>query len=164
MKQELKDKLKEELKFFIVLTLFLTLFMNALMVYRHLVTQQPIWDYFRLGYNFLEAAILSKVILLGRHFRIGERFHNQPLVIPTIYKSLAFSLFIVVFAVLEHFAKGFFRGESFWPIYYSFSLEMLSEILGLIPIYFCFFLLFFGYAEIERRENLNIFNLFFKNP
>jgi len=38
----------------------------------------------------LEALVLAKVILIGDVLRLGRRFEDKPLIVPTLYKTVVF--------------------------------------------------------------------------
>ena len=75
-----------------------------------------ILDEYRISYghywvSVLEALILAKVILIGDIMRLGRRFDEKPLMVPTLYKAVVFSLWVGVFSVLEHTIGGLLRGH-----------------------------------------------------
>jgi hypothetical protein len=45
-------------------------------------------------------------LLLGRIFHVGERFKSLPLIWPTLYKSLAFLILLLVLNALEEIVLG----------------------------------------------------------
>ena len=59
----------------------------------------------------IEALILAKVIMIGAVFRLGRGFEHKPLIYPTLYKTVVFTLFVAVFTLAEHMAKGLWQGK-----------------------------------------------------
>jgi hypothetical protein len=95
-----------EMRKFALVASFLFFFFGAFATYRRLILSEYDIDYFQYGYALVEALVLGKVILLGDLFRLGDRFHGKPLIVPTLYRTFAFSVLVLVFAVSEHFARG----------------------------------------------------------
>ena len=63
------------------------------------------------GPCFVNALVLSKIILLGEYLRRGKRQEHRPLICSTIYKSFPFTLPVGVFHILEDAVKGVLHGE-----------------------------------------------------
>ena len=59
----------------------------------------------------IEALILAKVIMIGDVVRLGRGLEQKPLIFPTLYKTLVFTLFVAVFTVLEHVIKWALEGD-----------------------------------------------------
>jgi hypothetical protein len=110
-KTGLKAKLWEEAKTLLVVWLYLAVLLGSITTYRRLVLAEYQISYFRYGYSLFEALLLAKVILIGRLLRLGERFRNRPLIIPTLYKTVIFSLFVFTFSILEHLILGLWHGK-----------------------------------------------------
>ena len=147
-KEQLKEKLFQETRELVFLTIYLTLFLTSLSIYHALVLNEGLLNWFHFGYNFIEALLLSKIILLGKMFHLGERYANKSLVIPTIYKASVFSIFVFVFSVLEHFVAGYIKGKHFEVIWRELTDQGINEICGKLLITFLFFILLFEFFGI----------------
>ena len=55
--------------------------------------------------------MLGKVILLGEIFHLGDRFHGKPPIVPTLYRTVSFSVLVLVFAVADTLSKALFTGR-----------------------------------------------------
>jgi hypothetical protein len=162
-KEILKEKLLHETFELIFLTVYLTLFLISLLIYRALVLNEEIFNFFHIGYNFIEALLLAKIILLGKMFQLGNRYANRSLVIPTIYKASVFSIFVFFFSILEHFAEGFFKGSHFSTIWKALINQGFNEICGKLLIAFLFFILLFSFMELSRVIGEDkVYRLFFR--
>jgi hypothetical protein len=158
----LKQKVIHELYLFLLYTLFLTLFFCTFTLYRHLILKEYGISYIHYGSNFIEAMIFSKIILLGQKFGIGERFSNYPLIVPTFYKAITFSLFSLAFTFLERMTVGYFEGKDPKAVFHNLTNNM-DEILAGIMVLFFFFLLFFAFLEIGNYlGEKKLYNLFFR--
>ena len=160
---ELKKKIVDETKRYIFYTVILTLFFTAFTTYRRLILEQYGISLAHYGFNLFQSMVLAKVIILGQVFKLGERYSGRPLIIPTIYKTVVFSIFVVVFSIAEHFILGYFEGKSMEILYQSLMDKRLPEILAaILPMSF-FFFFFFAFLEIEGAlSDKTLLELFFK--
>ena len=135
-KTGLKARLVEEMKTMLLLFIYLAALFCAFATYRMLLSAEYRIAYFRYGYALVEALVLSKVILLGRMLRVGERFGRAPLIVPTVYKTLCFSVFVLAFTILEHLLTGLLRGEDFQAVVAKILSQGIWEILAHVLVLF----------------------------
>ncbi|SFH53721.1 hypothetical protein [Planctomicrobium piriforme] len=138
----LKAKLLEETKTMLILFVYLSLLLGAFTMYRRLILAEYGIDYFQYGYSLIEALVLAKVIVLGRVMRLGERYQDRPLWVPTLYKTIWFSLLILIFSIIEHVVSGWLhdkgaRGgiaeilsQGFWEL----LARTLVKVVALVPL------------------------------
>jgi hypothetical protein len=107
----LKGKVVHEARELLAIFLYLALFFCAFTTYRLLVMKEMGLSYFHYGSALIKALVLAKVILLGQSVRFARVFDDRALIIPTLYKVILFSLFTVVFEILEHIIGAFLHGE-----------------------------------------------------
>jgi hypothetical protein len=101
--------------------------------------------------------------MIGGFLRLGRRLESKPLIIPTLYKSVVFCVFVAIFKVIEHGIRGAFTGEGFQKGVAEFWQKDLSELGANVVVVFVALLPFFAVKELERtlgRETLG--NLFFR--
>lgn len=158
-----KGRIVKEFCIFCCLGLFLFLFFCSLSIYRNLVIDEGSIDHVHYWYLFVEALVLTKILLLGKFLRLGERFLDKPLIIPSLYKTGVFCLFVFSFTLVEHFVIGVFSGEGFWKLYEAWTWKMIAEVIGRMPLFlFCSFP-FFALTEIGRFMGKDrLLSLFFK--
>ena len=99
-----------EVKKFAVIGSFLFFFFGAFATYRRLILSEYQIDYFMYGYSLVEALILAKVVMLGDMLHFGDRFRGKPHIVPTLYRTVVFSLLVFAFTMLEATVRGFFHG------------------------------------------------------
>lgn len=161
-KSNLKQKIEEEICHFFLYFIFFALFLTSLTLYRRLILAEYAISYFHYGYALIEAMILSKVILLGQRFNLGNQFSNCSLIIPTLYNAFIFTLFAAVFSTVEHFLTGFLHGRSFYITFEKFIDQGIDEVLASLLIIFLVFILFFAFLEIGKVIGTEkLFKLFF---
>jgi hypothetical protein len=146
----LKQKLVHEGRRLMMIFLYLAIFFLVFRIYTKLVLSQYKIDAFEDGLTILKALVLAKVIITAEALRFGERFREHPLIIPTLYSTVVFCAFALVFEILQHITVGLFQGK--------FPSEVISELLdkgwphlaGMILVVFVAFLPFFAFRETER--------------
>jgi hypothetical protein len=159
------SKIKVELYRFLIYASFLSLIFCALSTYKRLILGEYSISYLHYGYGLIQGLILAKIIVIGEMFRLGERFATKPLIIPTLYKTLIFTIFVFFFALFEHFFTGYLKGKSSLQIYEEFLNHGLDEILAKALLLFFVFILFFAFLEISNWLGGNkLIKLFFSKP
>lgn len=158
-----KAMIVRETKKLVFLTVYLTLFLSSLTVYHSLILHGDILTYFRFGYNFVEALVLAKIILLGQMLKLGDKYEEKSLIIPVLYKAVVFSLFVFLFTGLEHFVLGLFKGDDLLLLWKEFTEQKWIEAIGKLLITFIFFIPLFSFLELKRIVGDDkVFALFFR--
>lgn len=162
-KKKLKEKIITEMWRYIAYSVFLTLLFSAFSTYRRLILGEYAISYIHYGYSIFEALILAKIILIGQSFGLGKRFDDKSLIIPTLYKTIVFTLFVLAFTVLEHFVVGHLTGKSSAEVYQEFVDKGIYETFARVYLMFFVFILLFAFFEIGRVLGENkLFKLFFQ--
>ena len=149
-KHGLKQRIIHELREFLRIFLYLAPFFCAFATYRMLLLNQFEARYFAYGSAFVNALILSKIILLGEYLQLGKRQEQKPLIYSTVHKSFAFALLVAVFHLLEDAVKGVLHGAGIVGALTALDGRGMSEMLAHSVVMFCAFLPFFALREIER--------------
>ncbi|MGB8874233.1 MAG: hypothetical protein WCB64_07005 [Desulfobaccales bacterium] len=161
-KEGLEKKIRHEMKQFVMVFLYLAILIGSFNTYKWLLMAEYHVGYFVYGYTLIEALVLAKVIIIGESLGIGQRFSNRPLIVPTLYKTLLFALFMLAFAILEHLIKGFLHGNDLAEVFQE-VIRGRYEILSRILIMFVALIPFFAFGEAERAlKEVNLFELFFR--
>ena len=149
-KTGIKKKIIHEMTDLLLIFLYLALFFCSFTTYRRLVSDEFGISYFHYGFALVKALVLAKVILLGRHVRFARIHDGRPLIIPTLYKVVVFSLFTLAFDVLEHVVGGFFHGKDLAGVFQEIISAGRDELLarGLVVLFA--FVPFFAFTEIGR--------------
>jgi hypothetical protein len=146
----LKQKVIHESGEFLTVFLFLAPLFGAFSTYRMLLLNQFREASFQYGTAFINALILSKIILIGEYLRLGKRHENRPLIYSTVYKSFVFTLLVAVFHILENAVKGFLHGEGVAGALAVLNGKGRDELLARSLVIFCAFLPFFALRETRR--------------
>jgi hypothetical protein len=146
----LKQRIIHEIGEFLKVFLFIAPLFCAFATYRMLLLDQFGQKLFAYGTAFINALLLSKIILVGDYLRLGKRHEDKPLIYSTIYKSFGFTLLVAVFHVLEDAVKGLLHGQNLVRVFAALTGHGIGEILGRSFVMFCAFLPFFAFREIDR--------------
>jgi hypothetical protein len=140
------------------------LFFGAFAWYRRLVLAEYQINYLHYGVAVVEALVLAKVILIGDALHLGRRLEAKPLIIPTLYKTVVFSVFVGLFSVLEHTIGGLIHGKGLAGGFDELRSEGLYELLAQCLVTFFAFIPFFAFKELGRVLGVHrIRKLLFRN-
>ncbi len=148
-KKSLKEKIFHEMAEYWINVGYLTLVFAAFTQYRRILLAAYDITYTNYWVAAIEALILAKVIMIGAVLRLGRGLEQKPLIYPTLYKTVVFTLFVGVFTVLEHAIKGLWAGTGFMggiADYFGKGHELLANCL----VVFVAFIPFFGVKELGR--------------
>jgi hypothetical protein len=145
-----KQKLFHELTKLVTIFVYLSVFFLGFKLYTRLILAEYRINYFEYGLSLLKSLALAKVILTGEALRLGERYRDRPLIVPTFYKTLLFSLFALTFEVLEHFLLGRVRGQDLAEVWAELLDNGWAYLVAMMGVVFVAFLPFFAFREAER--------------
>src|SRR6266496_942349 len=106
-----KQKIIHELRRLVAIFLYLAVFFVVFRLYTRLVLSEFQINYVEYGLTILKALVLAKIILTAETLRLGERFRERPLIVPTLYATVVFCAFAIVFEVVEHIIVGLIHGK-----------------------------------------------------
>ncbi len=129
---------------------YLAFFFSVFTWYRRLVLGEYQIGYLHYGVSLIQALVLAKVILVGRALRLGRRFQENPLIVPTLYKAVVFTIFVGLFGVVEHTIGGLLHGKGIAGGFEEFISVGRSELLARCLVIFLAFIPFFAFEELER--------------
>lgn len=129
---------------------FLAFFLVALAWYRRLLLASYNIDYYDYWAPVIEAAILAKIIMIGDALRMGRRFSNRPLAIPTIYRTILFSILVIIFSFAEKIIGALIHGKTIADGIDEITGKGWDFLLARCVLIIVAFLPFFTMKEIER--------------
>lgn len=159
---KLNQFIRQELQIYLIYTIFLTLLFSAFLSYERILLGKASSYYLPYGYCFIRALIMAKIIMIGEALKLGERFPNAPLIIPVLYKTIVFCLFLLIFHISEELIVGLIRGENIEQIYLTFTGH-LDIFLAQLTIMFFTYILFFSVLGISSVLGKDVlWNIFFR--
>ena len=144
------EMLVHELRSLVAIFMYLALFFIVLRTYTHLILLERQISYVAYGLTLLKALALAKIILTGKTLRLGERFHDKPLIVSTLYATLIFSAFALALEVVEHLILGWVHGKSTSEVFTEILDKGWPHLVGAALVVFVAFLPFFAFRALER--------------
>src|SRR5262245_28686548 len=145
-----KARMFEEFRGYWLNVLYLALVFGAFVQYRRWILASHEIDYENYLMGLIKAMVLAKVIMLGDALRLARGMDRRPLIWPTLYKAVVFSLFLVAFTFLEHGVKGWWTGDGFVGGVKELAEKGADELLGSTLVIFVSLIPFFAFREIGR--------------
>lgn len=163
--RSLKERALEELKIYWIIVAYLWLLLGLFTVFRRLVVAETGAVYLHYGFALVEALIIAKVILIGKMFGFSRHFEDHALALPVLYKSIFFSVLVMLFGLVEHLITGWVRKQGLWSGLHEIAelgpYELASRALMLIVA----FIPFFAFWELGRVLGAKrLMTLFFSKP
>lgn len=158
-----KKRLIDELVSYWIAAIYMAVFFAFFTNYRRLILAHYEIVYTAYGVSVIKALVLAKVVLIGEAMRIGRGFEKKPLIIPTLYKTVVFTLCVAVFDILETVVRALIGGAG-WAgviakVWGRFNYEWFA---GAIVIFLAF-IPFFAFRELRHiYGEKTIFRLFFR--
>ena len=106
-----KQKIKHELREMLELFVYLAFFFVANAIYDMLLLKQYNVEYLTITFALINAAVITKVIMIGEYAKLGRRHENKALLISAVWKALVFGLLVFAFHVVEELIKRLIHGE-----------------------------------------------------
>jgi hypothetical protein len=105
-KPSLKERAIEELREFLVLATYLYVCLGALLLFKGAILEEAEISFTAWGRAAIKAMVLAKFMLVGRVLRLGERYKDRALIWPTLHKSFAFLVLLLILTTVEEVVVG----------------------------------------------------------
>src|SRR5262247_1009373 len=129
---------------------YLAFFLVAFMWYRRLILAEYQVQNTNYWFPLIEAAVLAKVIMVGDLFRLSHGFEQKPLILPALYRTVMFSVWVAIFNVLEETVRGLLHGNGLTGGFEDIASRGWYELLSRCVVIFAAFIPFFSFKELER--------------
>ena len=149
-KAALKQRAIHEFREYVFDVIYLSCLFGVMAWHRRLVLAAYHIAYMDYGVAFIEAVILAKVIMIGDFLHLGRGLEGKPLIIPTLYKTVVFTIFVGLFKLMEGTVTGLFRGEGMIGGIKDFQKTGIYNFLADVLVVFITFIPFFGFKELGR--------------
>jgi hypothetical protein len=158
-----KQRLTHELIEYWSNFLYLAVFFGVFTWYRRLILAEVRVSYLDYGVALIEALVLAKVIIIGGLLGIGNRREGKPLAYTTLVKSLLFTLWVILFKIVENTAIGLLEGKGVLGGIAEFHAQGRYEILARCLVIFTALIPFFAFKELGNiLGEGKMFALFFR--
>ena len=149
-KKNIKKKIVHEFTEYWIIVAYLTLVFAAFTQYRRLVLAAHDITYTNYWIAVIEALILGKVVMIGDALRLARQLDPKPLIYSTLFRTVAFTLFLGAFTLIEHVIKGLWQGKGFTGGLADLLGKGHHELLANCLIVFVSFVPFFAFRELGR--------------
>ena len=129
---------------------YLAFFFVAFTSYRRLILAEYQIAYTDYWFPLIEAAILAKVIMIGDLLRLGRRMDDRPLILPTLFRTVVFSVWVGLFSVLEATVKALLHGKGVMGGFEEIAARGRYELLARCVVTLVAFIPFFAFKELQR--------------
>jgi hypothetical protein len=96
------------------------------------------------------ALIVGKAVLVANSIRAVHRFRNAPLIVPILYKTLIYSLIVMVFRMIEQLLHFAFAAGGFTAAFHQATAAFTWHRFAAIQIWlFICFLIYVAATELS---------------
>jgi hypothetical protein len=88
--------------------------------------------------------------MIGDMLHFGRGLQNKPLILPTLYKTFTFTLWVALFALFESAIRGFLHGKGLEGVLDHLLSEGTHEFFARCLVVFSGFIPFFATKELGR--------------
>jgi hypothetical protein len=130
--------------------IYMALVFSAIIFYRRLVlAHYEIYldDYFS---GVFKALVIAKVVMIGAFLRISRKFEHKPLIFPVLYKSVLFTIWVMLFDIVEIYIRAFIHSPSLVEAFHELENHVTNVWLGGVLLIFFSFIPFFAFKELVR--------------
>jgi hypothetical protein len=106
-----KQRMLHEMIAYWINLLYPALFFGLFTNYRRLILARYQIVYANYWVAVIKAVVLAKVILAAESLPIGRGFEGKPLIVPTLFNSLLFTVSVALFGVVESLIRSFIKGD-----------------------------------------------------
>ena len=160
----LKEKVQHEFIEYVINVVYLTLVFAAFTQYRRFVLAEYDIAYTNYWFAVIEALVLGKVIMIGGVFHLGRGLEDKSLIYPTLYKTVVFVVFVLLFKILEHAIRALWNGEGLADALVEFfEVKGFHEVIANSLIVAVALFPFFAMKELSRVcGGARMFAIFFR--
>jgi hypothetical protein len=98
----------------------------------------------------VEAAALAKVITVGDILRLNRGLKHKPLILPTLLRTVVFSVWVGSFRFLEETVRELLHGKGLMGGFEALASKGRYELLAGCLVMFVAFIPFFAFRELGR--------------
>jgi hypothetical protein len=158
-----KHKLFLEMTAYWINVLYLTILFAVFTSYRRLILAEYDIGYSNWGISLIKAMVLAKVVMVAGLFHFGRSLENKPLIFLTLFRSVLFTLWVAIFALVESAIRGILHGKGLAGSLDHLLSEGTHEFFAKALVVFVAFIPFFAFKELGRVLGKGvIWELFFR--
>jgi hypothetical protein len=151
------QRVTDELKEFLIIAAYLYVCFTALAYLKAAILQAHGIAFAPFGFAAVKALICAKFMSVGYVLQVGERYKTQALIWPTLYKSFAFLVLLIVLNVLEEIVVGLLHHRTVANSIAEFGGGTLDQVIATSFIMLLILIPFFAFrtlGEVVGERNL----------
>jgi hypothetical protein len=158
-KAAISKRITDELKEFAVIAAYLYICFTAILYLKASILKAHDIEFAPFGFAAVKALICAKFVSIGHIFHVGERFRFKtlPLIWPTLYKSGAFLVFLIILNALEEIVVGLIHGRAVTESLAEFGGGTLDQLIATSIVGLLILIPFFAFrtlGELVGEQNL----------
>jgi len=146
--ESLGEKLGTELREFIILAGYLYVCFTALAFLKASILRAESIEFAPWAFAAIKAVVSAKFMLIGRALHIGDGYKTYPLVVPTLYRSVAFVALVAVLNVLEEIIAGYIRGRTIMESVAELGGGTLAQAIATTVVLLLIFIPYFAFRSL----------------
>ncbi len=159
----LTQRATEELKEFAIIAVYLCICFAAILNLKASILKAEGVEFAPFGFAIIKALICAKFVSVGHMLHVGERFKSLPLIWPTLYKSFAFLLLLLVLNALEEIGEGLFHHRTIADSLADFGGGTLDQLIATSIVGLLILIPFFAFRTLgEALGKSNLVRVFFQ--
>src|ERR1700722_15254970 len=145
----LAQKAQRELIHYLAISAYLYVCFGALIFYKAAILQNQGVEFATYGLALAKALILGKFILVAHALKIGDRSKPNRLGLDILWKSLLFTLLLIVLSIIEEVLVGFVHGRQAQDVLKEIAGGTLPQILATSLLILLIMIPYFAFREIS---------------
>ena len=153
----------DELREFAIIAAYLYVCFTAILYLKASILKANGIAFAPFGFAAVKALICAKFVSVGHMLHVGERFKSKPLIWPTLYRSLAFLVLLLVLNALEEIVAGLIHHRAVADSLAEFGGGTLDQLIATSIVGFLILVPFFAFRTLgEVLGERNMVRLFFE--
>lgn len=145
-----KQKIVSEMIEYYLNVIYLACFFSLFTWYKRLILAAYQISYLDYGVSVIEALVLAKIIMIGDVLRLGRGVQERLLIFTTLYNTVVFSIWVLLFHVLEYMVGGLLQGKGLAGGFEEIMSRGKYELLARCMMVFFAFIPFFAFRELGQ--------------
>jgi hypothetical protein len=162
-KTSIRKRATDELKEFLVIAAYLYICFTAILYLKASILKAQGIAFAPFGFAAVKAIICAKFVSVGHILHVGERFKSMPLIWPTLYKSFAFLVLLLVLNALEEIVAGLIHHRAIADSLSEFGGGTLDQLIATSFVGLLILIPFFAFRTLgEAVGERNFVRVFFR--
>jgi hypothetical protein len=163
VKSSWSEWLIEEIVNFSVLSAYLFVCFASLLYLKFSILEAQGVSFAPWGFAAIKAVIVAKFMIVLRRFDRHRTDEKRPLIVPTLYKSLALLVLLVVLMTIEELIAGFIHGRSTTQTIHEMGGGTVHQKIATTFVMLLILVPFFAFRALgDVVGNRNLVRLFFQ--